>query len=236
MAEREDRAFAAELPRSPRTAALRELAALFLRLGLTAFGGPAAHVAMMEDEVVRRRGWMTREEFLDHYGAANLIPGPTSTELVIHIGRRRGGWGGLVVAGTCFILPAALVTGVIAWGYVRFGALPQVADILYGIKPVVIAVVIQALYGLGRTAPKTPLLVAVAIGGTAASLLGVNVLTILFVAGVLAAAARWMAERESTPAPPAALGLPLLGETTAAASGAAAVAIPFGLWPLFMFF
>jgi chromate transporter len=177
-------------PPPPRARALREVAALCLRLGLTAFGGPAVHVAMMEGEVVRRRRWMTREDFLDHYGAANLIPGPTSTELVIHIGRRRGSWAGLVVAGSCFILPAALLTGALAWVYVRFGSLPQAGGVLYGIKPVIIAVVIQALYGLGRAALKTPLLVAVAIAGTAASLSGANVLAILFGAGVLVAAAR----------------------------------------------
>ncbi len=128
----------------PRTS-LTELARLFLKLGTIAFGGPAAHIAMMEDEVVRRRRWLTREQFLDYLGATNLIPGPNSTELAIHIGHARAGWPGLLVAGSAFILPAALMVGALAWAYVRFGALPEVAGSLYGVKPVVIAVVIQAL-------------------------------------------------------------------------------------------
>src|SRR5512140_2474012 len=115
-----------------RQASLVTLARLFLRLGTTAFGGPAAHIAMMEDEVVRRRGWLTREEFLDYLGATNLIPGPNSTELAIHIGYARAGWPGLAVAGACFILPASLIVGVIAWAYVRFGALPAATGLLYG--------------------------------------------------------------------------------------------------------
>jgi len=129
---------------------LGELALLFLKLGATAFGGPAAHIAMMEDEVVRRRAWLSREEFLDLLGATNLIPGPNSTEMAIHIGVRKGGWPGLLVAGSCFILPAALLVTVIASVYVRYGALPESAGVLYGVKPVIIAVVLQALWGLGR--------------------------------------------------------------------------------------
>ena len=109
---------------------LGELARLFLRLGATAFGGPAAHIAMMEDEVVRKRGWVTRDELLDLIGACNLIPGPNSTELAIHLGHRRAGWSGLVVAGACFIVPAALLVGTIAWAYVRWGALPEVGAVL----------------------------------------------------------------------------------------------------------
>src|SRR5881409_4159932 len=118
---------------------LGSLAWLFLRLGTTAFGGPAAHIAMMEDEVVRRRRWVTREEFLDLLGATNLIPGPNSTEMAIHIGRRRAGGIGLVVAGLSFIVPAALITLAAAWTYTRFGSLPQAAAVLHGVKPVVIA-------------------------------------------------------------------------------------------------
>src|SRR3954463_5190932 len=124
---------------------MRELALLFLKLGTIAFGGPAAHIAMMEDEVVHRRQWLTREEFLDYLGATNLIPGPNSTELAIHIGLARAGWPGLLVAGACFILPAALIVTAIAWAYVRYGALPAAESLLYGVKPVVIAVVLQAL-------------------------------------------------------------------------------------------
>src|ERR1044072_8112493 len=110
-----------------RRTSLAELALLFLKLGTIAFGGPAAHIAMMEDEVVRRRRWLSRDEFLDLLGAANLIPGPNSTELAIHIGHRQAGWPGLLVAGTCFILPAALIVATFAWAYVRYGSLPQAA-------------------------------------------------------------------------------------------------------------
>src|SRR5512138_196622 len=123
---------------------LVELAVLFLRLGATAFGGPAAHIAMFEDEVVRRRHWLTRDEFLDLLGATNLIPGPNSTELAIHLGHRRAGWPGLLVAGSCFILPAVLIVTAIAWGYVRFGRLPNATGLLYGVKPVIIVIVFQA--------------------------------------------------------------------------------------------
>lgn len=130
-------------------APLKELALLFFKLGTIAFGGPAAHIAMMEDEVVRRRRWFSREEFLDFLGATNLIPGPNSTEMAIHIGHRMAGWQGLLVAGSYFILPAAfLVTG-FAWAYVKYGSLPKIAGVLYGVKPVIIAVVLQALWGLG---------------------------------------------------------------------------------------
>src|ERR1700689_5059364 len=117
------------------------IAGLFLRLGTTAFGGPAAHIAMMQDEVVTRRHWLTEQEFLDLISAANLIPGPNSTEVAIHIGHRVAGWPGLLVAGFCFILPAALIVGLLAWVYVEFGQLPAAVGLMYGVKPVVIAVV-----------------------------------------------------------------------------------------------
>src|SRR5260221_8430981 len=127
---------------------LWELAVLFLRLGATAFGGPAVHIALMEDEVVRRRRWLSRETFLDLLGATNLIPGPNSTEMAIHIGYRQQGWLGLLVAGSSFILPATLIVMGVAWAYVRFGTLPEVTGLLYGVKPVVMAVVLQALWRL----------------------------------------------------------------------------------------
>src|SRR5262252_9591616 len=133
---------------------LREIALLFLKLGTIGFGGPAAHIALMEDEVVRRRGWLTREAFLDYVGATNLIPGPNSTELAIEIGRARAGWPGLIVAGVSFIVPAALIVSVTAWAYVRFGDLPAALALLAGVKPVVIAIVVQALWRLARTAVK----------------------------------------------------------------------------------
>src|ERR1017187_5999704 len=138
----------------PPPAKLSELALLFLRLGVTAFGGPAAHIALMENEVVRRRRWLSPERFLDLLGAANLIPGPSSTELAIFIGFEQGGWRGLLLAGGCFILPAALMVSMIAWAYTRFGTLPQMGGALYGIKPVVIAVIVQALWGLAPKALK----------------------------------------------------------------------------------
>ena len=136
---------------------LRQLAGLFLRLGLTAFGGPAAHIAMMRDEVVERRCWLTDSEFLDLLGATNLIPGPNSTEMAIHLGYRHGRLPGLLLAGTCFILPATLIVGGMAWVYVRFGDMPQVGWVMYGVGPIIIAIVLQALWKLGTTALKDPL-------------------------------------------------------------------------------
>jgi chromate transporter len=136
-------------------AQLGQLAWVFLKLGVIAFGGPAAHIAMMENEVVRRRRWLPREEFLDLLGTTNLIPGPNSTELAIHIGHRKAGWTGLLVAGSCFILPAAFIVTALAWVYVRYGSLPQTSAILYGVKPAIIAIILQALWGLGTTVLKT---------------------------------------------------------------------------------
>ncbi|HXN20098.1 MAG TPA: chromate efflux transporter [Candidatus Binatus sp.] len=162
---------------------LSELAAFFLRLGTTAFGGPAAHIAIMEDELVRRRGWISREKFLDMLGASNMIPGPSSSELAIHIGYLLGGWRGLLVAGICFILPAACMVGALAWGYVRFGKLPAVSSILYGIKPVVIAVVLQALWGLGRTAIKTWFIAVVGLISIGPAAWGMHPLLLLLIAG-----------------------------------------------------
>ena len=158
---------------------LMELALFFLRLGTTAFGGPAAHIAIMEDELVRRRKWLTREKFLDLLGASNLIPGPSSSELAIHIGYLRCGWMGLLMGGICFILPAAILVACIAWAYVRFGHLPAVAGLLYGVKPVVVAVILQALWGLGRTAVKNSLLALAGAICVALSFFGVNALLIL---------------------------------------------------------
>src|SRR5450432_3994810 len=137
---------------------IRELALFFLRLGTTAFGGPAAHIAIMDDELVRRRQWLSREKFIDLLGASNLIPGPSSSEVAIHIGYLCAGWRGLLIAGSFFILPAALMVAGIGWLYAHFGKLPPLAGVLYGIKPVVIAVVLQALWSLGRTAVKTTFL------------------------------------------------------------------------------
>lgn len=167
----------------PLGARLRELAVLFVRLGFTAFGGPAAHIALFEDEVVRRRRWLTHEQFLDLLGITNLIPGPNSTEMVIHIGHERAGVAGMVVAGVAFILPASCIVGVCAWLYVRYGALPQSEGILYGVKPVVIAIIAQALEALCRKAARTRLLMALGVLGAVAVFLGLGELETLVLAG-----------------------------------------------------
>ena len=168
---------------------VRELALLFLRLGLTAFGGPAAHVALMRQEVVEHRKWLSDEEFLDLLGATNFIPGPNSTEMAIHVGHRRGGFPGLLVAGACFILPAALLTLGFAWAYVRFGKLPEAGATLYGVKPVIVAVVVQALWGLGRAAVKNGRLLALGLAAALATFAGASELAVLF--GSAAVYALW---------------------------------------------
>lgn len=172
-----------------RTTSLWELAALFLRLGATAFGGPAVHIAMMEEEVVVRRQWLKREEFLDFLGATNLIPGPNSTEMAIHIGRVRRGLAGLVVAGASFILPAAVLVACLAWAYVRYGALSQVSALLYGVKPVVIVVIAQGAWRLARSAVKSAWLGVLGVTAAGAFAVGADALLTLAVAGGLSALA-----------------------------------------------
>lgn len=207
---------------------LRELAAVFLRLGFTAFGGPAAHVAIMEDEFVRRRRWLTHERFLDLLGAANLIPGPSSTELAIYIGYEQGGVRGLVVGGSCFVLPAALLVGALAWAYVRFGSLPAMAGILYGIKPVVIGVVIQALWGLAPKAiKKSWLLGAIGVAALVAAGAGVDALAVLLCGGVACAIARRVGSATTSERSL------LLGPMVGSVAGTAA---PIGLLGLFLTF
>jgi chromate transporter len=210
---------------------------LFLRLGTTAFGGPAAHIAMLEDEVVRRRRWLTPERFLDLLGATNLIPGPNSTEMAIHVGRDRAGLPGVVVAGVAFILPAALITLLIAWAYVSFGTRPQAGAFLYGAKPAIIAVVLQALWRLGRTALRSPSLVFAALLAGAACALGVHEIAVLLGAGLLLAAAEAVKERlsgKNLTAALAAWGAPLgLG---GAGGGVVATAATCTLGGLFLFF
>ena len=179
------------MPEQPGPTALATLAGLFLRLGCTAFGGPAAHIAMMRDEVVDRRRWMSEAEFLDLLGATHLIPGPNSTELAIHIGFARGGWRGLLLAGVCFILPAALIVAALAWAYQRFGALPQLSGLLYAVKPVVVAVVLQAIAGLLRPAIKRRTHAVLAAAVLALTMLGVDELALLFGAGALMGAIHW---------------------------------------------
>ncbi|HEX9102802.1 MAG TPA: chromate efflux transporter [Polyangia bacterium] len=216
----------------PRRRALVEVALLFLRLGFTAFGGPAAHLALMEEAVVRRRQWVTREEFLDLVGATNLIPGPNSTELAIHLGHRRAGWAGLVVAGAAFIAPAMGIVLAFAWVYVRYGSLPAVAHLLIGVKPVIIAVVAQALWSLGRAAIKSPWLGVVAVAALAASVAGVHELVVLFAAGAVAALVPLVRARRPPGAPVVVWPWPLAGAGGATAAAAATA----GLWTLFFFF
>ena len=169
---------------------LGELALLLLRLGGTAFGGPAAHIAMMRDEVVRRRRWLTEERFLDLLGATNLIPGPNSTEMAIHVAFDRRRWAGLVVAGLSFIVPAMLITGALGWAYVRFGQLPQVSWLFWGVKPVILAIVLQALWNLTPAATRSWSLRILGMLAAAASAVGVSELAILFGAGAIALAIR----------------------------------------------
>ena len=166
---------------------LIELASLFTRLGFTAFGGPAAHIAMMHDEVVIRRNWLSEQHFLDMIGAVNLVPGPNSTEMAIHIGAVRAGWRGLLVAGFCFIMPAVLIVWALAWAYVQYGTTPQADALLYGIKPVIIAIVLQALIRLGQTALRGPLLIVAGVAVFVLYLLGYNELVLLFGMGALVA-------------------------------------------------
>lgn len=172
----------------PPSGAVGEVARLFLRLGVFSFGGPAAHIALMRDEVVRRRGWMDDREFLEWMGACNLIPGPNSTELAIHLGARRGGTRGLLAAGFCFITPAVLIVSGLAWLYERHGTDPTVVDLRYGVLPVIIAIVARALVGLGRSALTGIRTGLIAAGSCAAFLLDVHELLVLAAAGLLAIA------------------------------------------------
>jgi chromate transporter len=162
-----------------------EVAAVFLRLGLTAFGGPAAHIALMRDEVVRRRRWVDDERFLDLLGATNLIPGPNSTEMTIHLGYLRAGWPGLIAGGACFIAPAMFIVLALAWAYVRFGSAPQAGWLLYGVKPVVIVIIAQALWALGQKAVKGPLTGVVGAAVFGLYFLGLNELLLLFAGGLI---------------------------------------------------
>ena len=166
---------------------VREVALYFLRLGVVAFGGPAAHIAMMREDLVRRRRWVTDDEFLDLLGITNLIPGPNSTEMAIHLGYTRAGAWGLVLGGVCFIVPAMAIVMSLAWAYVRWGSLPVATSLLYGVKPVIIAIVVQAMWGLARTAVRGPLLAAAFVAAAALALAGVHELVVLFGAGALAA-------------------------------------------------
>lgn len=170
---------------------LREVALLFLKLGSTAFGGPAAHIAIMRNEVVEKRQWITEQHFLDLIGATNLIPGPNSTEMAIHIGQEKAGWKGLIVAGLCFILPGVIITGIIAMFYKEYGQLPELQPFIYGIKPAIIAIILAAIYPLAKKSVKTIELGIIGIISVVLSLIGINEIYVMFGAGffILALAA-----------------------------------------------
>lgn len=176
---------------------LRAVVLLALQLGITAFGGPAAHIAMLRDHAVSRRRWLSDQEFLDLMGITNLIPGPNSTEMVMHVGYRRAGWRGLVFAGAAFILPAATITLLFAWAYVRFGATPEGEWILRGIKPIVLAVILQAVWKLGGTAVKNKRLAALGTAVFVLYLLGINEIVLLFGSALVVAGSEWLSKRTS---------------------------------------
>lgn len=217
-----------------------ELAWFFLRLGTTAFGEPAAHIAVMEDELVRRRRWLSREKFLDLLGAANLIPGPSSTEMAIFIGYLGEGWLGLALAGVCFIVPAMVMVLTLAWAYVRYGNLPQITWLLYGIKPVIIAIVLQALLGLGRTAIKSKFLGVLATAAVVLDFLGVNLLILLVGSGLISALRQGVIEDWSGNQRSRLITFLVSGAFLAAAYLASGLSSPgrpeLGLLPLFLFF
>ncbi len=213
---------------------LLELARLYLKLGAVAFGGPPAHIAMMEDEVVSRRGWLTREQFLDFLGATNLIPGPNSTEMAIHVGRLRAGWPGLLVAGGSFIAPAAVMVTALAWAYVRFGSLPQVSGVLYGVKPIVIALIVQAVIKLGKSAVKSTWLAFVGALAALATVLGVDQLAVLAGGGMLAALVYWL--RSGKQSSPSAAAFITGGTGLTGIVAGSALLAPFSLTALFLVF
>lgn len=213
---------------------LSELIQVFLKLGIIGFGGPGAHIAMMEDEVVHRRQWLTQEQFLDLVGATNLIPGPNSTEMAIHIGYIYAGGLGLVVAGTCFVVPAVLMTAALAWGYVQFGELPQVSPLLYGIKPAVLAVIFTALWRLGKKAVKSRELLMIAIATGIAVWFGVNEVVALLLGGLFGAL--WLNLRHQSTLNPWLFGL-FLSQTPSLVSPVQSVNFePVPLWKLGLFF
>jgi chromate transporter len=213
------------------TESLWELVWLYLKLGTLAFGGPAAHIALMEDEVVRRRRWLSHEQFLDLLGASNLLPGPSSTELAIYIGYARCGLLGLLAAGVCFILPAFFMVMGIGWAYSCYGNIPLATGLLYGVKPVVIAIVLQAIWRLGRTAVKTLFLAAVGLAAAALSFVGVNPLAVLVGSGAAVVLVRGIATR-----PPGLPASPQFPFPPLFAAGGAVSAASVGLWPLFLAF
>lgn len=211
-----------------------EIAGLFFKLGVIGFGGPAAHIAMMEEEVVKKRGWMSREQFLDLVGVTSIIPGPNSTEMAIHVGYLRGGFLGLLVAGLCFILPAVTITTVFAWLYMSFGAVPQVAWLLYGIKPAVLAVILGALWRLGSKALKGWRLTFLGIAVMFVALTEFSGIFALLGGGVLGMFWLRMSQREEG-SDQVMVALPLVGSAASILAGVAPVGGP-SLLALGLFF
>jgi chromate transporter len=222
---------ASQTAASKEQVSLAELALIFLKLGTIAFGGPAAHIAMMEDEFVRKRHWITEAEFLDRIAAASLIPGPSSTEVAIFIGQAKRGWAGLVIGGCCFIIPAAVLVTLIAAVYARFGSLPQVEGILYGIKPAVIAIILQALSSLARTAIKSKLLAVIGVLAVVLSGFGIAPLIVLAIAGIASGAAAWFKRQGGV----SLAAIPAFGRC-GLLIGTAAVAVPVSMIRLFLSF
>ena len=177
-------------------APLKDIAALFLKLGIIGFGGPAAHIAMMRDEVVTKRKWLTEQHFLDLIGATNLIPGPNSTEMAIHIGHEKGGWKGLIVAGLCFILPAVFITGIFAYLYKQFGQLPEVQPFIYGIKPAIIAIILGAVFPLAKKSLKSTELIIIGLLVLTGSFFSINEIYLMFGAGFLALSLAYFRSRK----------------------------------------
>jgi chromate transporter len=212
---------------------LLEVGLLFFTLGCIAFGGPAAHVALMREECVRRRKWLSEERFLDLFGAVNLIPGPSSTQLAIYLGYLRAGWPGLILAGVCFIVPAMAMVLALAWAYTTYQTLPQVGWLLYGIKPVVIAIIAQAIYGLGRTALRGALPIACFLAFLALYFLGVNIIVLLAGGALVFAVLRMALTRAFPRAGGASLALMAIGSSGSARrleiAGVARMALPAAL-------
>jgi chromate transporter len=234
-------------PQPRKASPLREIAAVFFKLGAIGFGGPAVVTGMLEDEVVRGRGWVTRERFLDLVGATNIIPGPNAVEMCLHLGYVRAGWPGFFVAGATFVIPAAVSSFALAWPYVQYGELPQVQQSLYGIKPAVLALILAAVWRLGQTAAKSWQLIVIGAVVLGACVLGANEVLALLGGGVAGALWLWLLQRRrpAKEEPPAGLvgaagGAAAAGAkakgAAAVAAGAGAVAHVVPLWKLGLFF
>src|SRR5258707_9241314 len=207
---------------------LGEIAVAFLRLGFIAFGGAVAHIALMEEEFVRRRGWLSREEFVDRVGAVTLLPGPSSTEMAIYLGQLRGGFPGLLIAGAAFILPSALMMCVMAWAYVRYGALPEIAGVLWGVKPVVVVLIAQAVWSVGKTVLKSRELMVIAAIVLGLAAVKVSTLPLLIGTGVA-----WIAANRFG-AKPGASGAAVGGSTAAGGAATFVAATTTGVFLYFL--